>query len=240
MNSRPRLSSGSKSSQVSEGAEGRRHPDQGRTSNQGRADGQSLFQRHRGLVVFFVCYYVALAAYGFARGNEQTIFYVLFIGAGAALVLRLDNRFELRALVLWGLAAWGCAHMVGGLLEIGGEVVYEHSLGAGQLRFDKVVHFFGFGFATLAAYEIVGESVGPGTPARTVATIAFFIGLGIGAINETIEFLITLLPAESNVGGFSNTGWDLVANTLGAATAALLAPQLLKSPPATGSKDSVS
>ncbi|MBK5228543.1 MAG: hypothetical protein JJE05_08555 [Actinobacteria bacterium] len=55
---------------------------------------------------------------------------------------------------------------------------------------------------------------------------AFFVGLGFGAINETIEFLITLLPGDSNVGGFSNTGWDLVANTLGAATASLLAGTL--------------
>ena len=57
---------------------------------------------------------------------------------------------------------------------------------------------------------------------KAVAIAAFFIGLGVGAINEMIEFLITLLPGDSNVGGFSNTGWDLVANTAGAATAALV------------------
>ena len=47
-----------------------------------------------------------------------------------------------------------------------------------------------------------------------------------GLFNETIEFLITLLPGDSNVGGFTNTGWDLVANTLGAAVAAIVAPAL--------------
>jgi len=59
-----------------------------------------------------------------------------------------------------------------------------------------------------------------------MAITAAFVGLGVGAVNETIEFLITLLPADSNVGGFSNTGWDLVANALGAATAAWIAPRL--------------
>lgn len=144
------------------------------------------------------------------------------------MVVWLQSKVRLSPLVMWGLALWGAAHMVGGLIEIGGEVIYQHALGGGQLRFDKVVHFFGFGFATLAAYELVEQTVGRDAPARSVAVVAFFIGLGIGAINETIEFLITLFPGDSNVGGFSNTGWDLVANTLGAATASWLAPLLLE------------
>lgn len=37
------------------------------------------------------------------------------------------------------------AHMLGGLVEIGDVVIYGHSWGAAELRFDKAVHFFGFG-----------------------------------------------------------------------------------------------
>ena len=174
------------------------------------------------LTGFFFAYYLGLVAYGVATGATQTIFYAVFVAGGALLVLRLYAKYSLSALVLWGLAAWGFAHMVGGLIEIGGAVVYEHSLGGGQLRFDKVVHFFGFGFATLVAFELLQQTIGRTSPRRSVAIAAFFTGLGVGAINETIEFLITLLPGDSNVGGFSNTGWDLVANTAGAATAALI------------------
>ena len=46
-------------------------------------------------------------------------------------------------------------------------------------------------------------------------------GLGFGAVNEMVEFLITRVSPETNIGGFENTGWDLVANTIGAAVAAL-------------------
>jgi hypothetical protein len=177
----------------------------------------------RRLAFVFLVYYVGLLVYGVATGAEQAIFYALFIGAGALIVGDLYGRTRLSSLVLWGLAAWGLAHMVGGLVQISGEVVYNRSLGGGEFRIDKVVHFFGFGFATLASFEMLAASFGASASTSSLALTAFFVGLGLGAINETIEFLITRLPGDSNVGGFSNTGWDLVANTLGAGTAALLA-----------------
>jgi len=46
--------------------------------------------------------------------------------------------------------------------------------------------------------------------------------MGLGALNEVVEFAATLLVPETNVGGYLNTGWDLVANAIGAATAALI------------------
>lgn len=179
-----------------------------------------LLAQHPALALFFFAYYVGLIAYGVATGATQTIFYALFVGAAAILVARLYGKARFSAHVLWGLVVWGFAHMVGGLIEISGEVIYERSLGGGELRFDKFVHFFGFGFATLASYELLEASLGRDISNRSLAITALFVGLGLGAINETIEFLITLLPGDSNVGGFSNTGWDLVANALGAAVAA--------------------
>ena len=187
----------------------------------GRVKATRILRDQPGLSVFFTVYYLALLVYGFIQGNQQTPFYALFLAIAAFVVARLHARHGLSGFVLWGLCAWGFMHMMGGLIEIGGEVIYEHSLGPDQLRFDKFVHFFGFGFATLASYELLRVTFGRDEPARSVAIVAFLIGIGIGGINETIEFGITLLPGESNVGGFSNTGWDLVANALGAATAAV-------------------
>ncbi|MEO8322843.1 MAG: DUF2238 domain-containing protein [Actinomycetota bacterium] len=187
---------------------------------------RKLLAEQRVLSLFFLTYYLGLIAYGVATGNGQAAFYALFIGVAALIVGRLYGVTPLSSLVLWGLACWGLAHMVGGLVEISGEVIYNHSLGGGEFRFDKVVHFFGFGFATLAAYEVLKAIFGRSASSRGLAATALFVGLGLGAINETIEFLITRLPWDSNVGGFSNTGWDLVANALGAAMAAMMANML--------------
>jgi hypothetical protein len=44
--------------------------------------------------------------------------------------------------------------------------------------------------------------------------------MGFGALNEVIEFIAVLTIPHTNVGGYINTGWDLVFNLLGALTAA--------------------
>ena len=47
-------------------------------------------------------------------------------------------------------------------------------------------------------------------------------GMGLGSLNELIEFAATLTVPETNVGGYINTGWDLVSNCVGALTAVTL------------------
>jgi hypothetical protein len=53
--------------------------------------------------------------------------------------------------------------------------------------------------------------------------------MGIGALNEVVEFAIALNVEASNVGGYLNTGRDLVANMLGAAVAALVVVRRVRS-----------
>jgi hypothetical protein len=46
--------------------------------------------------------------------------------------------------------------------------------------------------------------------------------MGFGALNEVIEFAATLTMPHTNVGGYVNTGWDLVSNLVGCALAAVI------------------
>ena len=46
--------------------------------------------------------------------------------------------------------------------------------------------------------------------------------MGFGAANEVVEFIATRVLPETNVGGYENTGWDLVSNTVGCLVAAVL------------------
>jgi hypothetical protein len=48
------------------------------------------------------------------------------------------------------------------------------------------------------------------------------MGMGLGAANEVVEFVITLIVPDTNVGGFVNTGWDLVSNMTGAVGACVI------------------
>ncbi|MFY7874520.1 MAG: hypothetical protein ACOVQM_03685, partial [Pirellula sp.] len=47
-------------------------------------------------------------------------------------------------------------------------------------------------------------------------------GMGFGALNEVIEFIAVLTIPNTNVGGYENTGWDLVFNLIGCLTASIM------------------
>lgn len=77
---------------------------------------------------------------------------------------------------------------------------------------------------------------GPRTPAAETGSsgpgpgiVVWLFGMGIGALNEVVEFAIALNVEESNVGGYLNTGRDLVANMLGAAVAGAIVARRVRS-----------
>ncbi|MDP7069685.1 MAG: hypothetical protein QF815_04090, partial [Candidatus Peribacteraceae bacterium] len=52
--------------------------------------------------------------------------------------------------------------------------------------------------------------------------LAVLASNGLGAFNELIEFVVVLVIPSTNVGGYLNTGWDLVANLAGSVIAAFI------------------
>lgn len=174
---------------------------------------------HPGLVAVVGGYYFGFLALGRATGNSQVPYYAAFMGVLLALVAFWDARRHFSNLVLWGLALWGALHMAGGMIPISGDRVLYNLWLLPFVRFDHVVHAIGFGFAGMAFWGSVRHTVD-----RTVASgaaITMMGGLGFGALNEMVEFLITRVVPDTNIGEFENTGWDLVANTVGAGLAAL-------------------
>jgi hypothetical protein len=174
---------------------------------------------HPGLVAVVCVYYLGFLALGLATGNTQVPYYAAFMAVLLALVAFWDSRRHFSSLVLWGLALWGALHMAGGMVPISGDRVLYNMWLLPFLRFDHVVHAIGFGFAGMAFWESVRPTVD-----RTIASgaaITIMGGLGFGALNEMVEFLITRVVPDTNIGEFENTGWDLAANTVGAGLAAL-------------------
>lgn len=70
--------------------------------------------------------------------------------------------------------------------------------------------------------RVLSEKGGDLRPTPGLMPLCAAGGMGFGALNEVIEFFATLALPETNVGGYINTGWDLVANTVGAAIASLM------------------
>lgn len=192
---------------------------------------------------FTALYVLAAGIAAVSTGNAEFLFYIvvmLVMIAGLGLV---HVRLGLTAPLLWLLSIWGLLHMAGGLVPvpdswpINGDVRVLYSwwiipsgdgpgeLG-GWLKYDQVVHAYGYGVTTLLLWQVLRALILEKTRHTLRPTIGIMVlvvaaASGFGALNEIVEFAATLF-AETNVGGYVNTGLDLIANTLGAIIAAII------------------
>jgi hypothetical protein len=186
-------------------------------------------------VATFTASYLSLAAVGaVVRGNTEFLFYIAVMLVLIVVVWSVHRQVGLTSAVLWGLSLWGLAHMAGGLLTVppgwpvsaDSRVLYTLWLIPDRLKYDHVVHAYGFGMTTWVCWQGLRAALRR-RGAQTAPTFGLLVlaaagGMGFGALNEVIEFTATLLVPETNVGGYLNTGWDLVANLTGATVASLL------------------
>jgi hypothetical protein len=134
---------------------------------------------------------------------------------------------------MWGLALWGLAHMAGGLVPVpvswpihgNVRVLYSLWLIPDRLKYDQVVHAWGFGVTTFVCWQglcaiLAGNRRASMKPTLGMLTLCAAASMGFGALNEVVEFAATLVVEETNVGDYVNTGWDLVSNGVGATAAA--------------------
>jgi len=120
------------------------------------------------------------------------------------------------------LMTLGCLHLAGGLLPWDGSVLYDAWLVDHVLRYDQAVHAFGSMAATLASWQLLGAYLDLSrTPPRAQALVACLGGMGKGAINEVVEFVM----GGPHVGGYANTGWDLVFDLAGCVAMAVYLTQ---------------
>jgi hypothetical protein len=187
-----------------------------------------------GALAFTACYMLVAVAGLVIRRDGEFVFYAVVMALLIALVTRFHLRVRLHVACLWGLALWGLAHMAGGLAEVpaswavAGEkrVLYNWWLVEGWLKYDQVVHAFGFGLVTWVAWQYLKREFERQNirlrPRIGLLVWSAAAGIGAGALNEVVEFAAFQLLPDTNVGDYENTGWDLVANLVGAITAALV------------------
>jgi uncharacterized membrane protein YjdF len=168
------------------------------------------------ILVFTLLYILLFGISYLERANYEFIMYAGSLIIFGLLIFYLNSVYNLSGGVLIGISLWGLLHMSGGYFRIGQGVLYEYWL-LPFLRYDMFVHCFGFGFATLFSYYILRPylKIRNKIP-LAVSVLIVFIGMGIGALNEIIEFILVLTLPKTGVGGYDNTMWDIVFNTIGA------------------------
>ncbi|HEX2054599.1 MAG TPA: DUF2238 domain-containing protein [Actinomycetota bacterium] len=178
-----------------------------------------LVRTHPWFTAFSVGYAVLLSAYGYGEFPVRTLTYAVIVVLDFVVVAAVNRRVNLPGWVLWGLSIWGLLHMVGGLVawepsENG--IVYGIWLVPGVLRYDQLTHLFGFGMGTAACWYPLHVRTREWDAPGAKALMASLMGMGLGALNEVVEFASIYAVPEQQVGGLENTGWDLIFNLMGA------------------------
>lgn len=185
-------------------------------------------------VLAFSIAYLAIAAVFIVAGrNHEFLLYLAVLSVIIIAVIGVYNHAGLSRAILWAFSIWGLTHMLGGLVPIPEHwhhadtsgVLYNWRVIPGYAKYDQLVHGYGVGLVTWLCWQALAVRVrshdgSPLNPTLGMLSICASAGMGFGALNEVIEFFAVMLLPETNVGDYENTGWDLVANLVGAGAAA--------------------
>ncbi len=184
-------------------------------------DELAIYKKYIYPIIFSLLYICGFSIYYLLIGDWEFLWYVVVMIFFLCLIIGTIKYTKLSLLAVWGLCLWGLLHMAGGGLVVGGEVLYAYKIFpfldlGGEfyiLKFDQVVHVFGFAVATLVMYEIMTSRW---TGSRNLLIfVVVLTGMGLGVINEIVEFVAVIIFPETGVGGYHNTLLDLIFNTLG-------------------------
>lgn len=186
------------------------------------------------LAAFNALYMLTAVALSMVQGNKEFVFYIVVMLVLIVAVTVVHRAVSLTTAMLWALSLWGLAHMAGGLVPLpkgwpyNGDqaVLYSWWIIPQKLKYDQIVHAYGFGVTTWLCWHSLRSVMRSYSvelkPTFGLMVLSAAAGIGFGALNEVVEFIAVLTIPNTNVGGYENTGWDLVANLLGATAAAVI------------------
>lgn len=181
------------------------------------------------VILFTIAYVLIYSIYYLSIRNYEFLGYILVLAFFFGLVAFTIERTRFDYLILWGLSIWGLLHMSGGGLIINGDVLYNleviHLFNIGDtyiLKFDQFVHVFGFFVTALVAFHLLKRQVKGKPNWPSIYIFSALISMGLGVVNEIVEFIATISIDNVNVGGYYNTSLDLISNAIGAFLAIFL------------------
>ena len=184
----------------------------------------------RSIIFVVVIYLVAAMSAAISLQNVDFLrIYIPFFIATAMLIAFLHRRIHFSDALLWFLTLWGALHLAGRLVAIPStwdydgkdQILYSWWVVGQWLRYDHILHAFGFGTCTWLTWEALRASIQQRLgrklyPSMGMLFLCIFASMGLGAINETIEFLFIIDRSTLTISNYINTCQHLIANLLGA------------------------
>ncbi|HRH55718.1 MAG TPA: DUF2238 domain-containing protein [Candidatus Paceibacterota bacterium] len=190
------------------------------------------------LPLLFMLLYIAIAAMYFSSvGNNEFLGYVVVLVVLIVLGGCVLSHQCVPGWILWLLSSVGLLHLLGAAVMVGGDILYnyvpyyiDNPTGLTVIKFDQIVHTYASGVASVLAFFFLRRDTS--FHAFGLFMFAVLASMGVGAINEIIEFVAKLTVPDSDVGGYYNTAMDLSVNLVGAIVGAVVCVAFWKRPKA--------
>jgi len=187
------------------------------------------------LILFNLAYLLPFTLYYLAIQNHEFLFYIFILVALILAVALAHRKIGLSAPLLWALSVWGLMHMAGGGLIINGTKLYDQQLipiwvtdNFYILAYDQFVHLYLYFVMVFLLFYLSRPAFQTRQNPYSLYFLITLASIGIGALNEVAEFIAVLAFDDTGVGGYYNTAWDIVFNTLGS-IAGIISLHLLNS-----------
>lgn len=183
-------------------------------------------------VALFCAVYLIIGGLYFLQDfNIEFVIYVGVIFAAFALLFGTLPVTKLPPWLLWLVAFWGLLHILGGSVTTPDGVLFawriypflDYGGDFYILKYDQVVHAYLYGVMAVVFLYVIAKTLGAKRPWWIVALIALMASMGVSALNEIMEFLISVTLERNGVGGYENAMLDLIFNFSGALIATILA-----------------
>ncbi|MDO8509155.1 MAG: DUF2238 domain-containing protein [Nanoarchaeota archaeon] len=183
------------------------------------------------LLLFNLFYILPFTIFYLLRKNYEFLIYIGVLVLIGIIVISTLKKSKLDYLALWGLSIWGLLHMMGGGVKIAGNTLYSLRLidiidKGGQfyiLKMDQAIHFYGFLVAAIVVFQLIAPHFKEIKKSKLAIFIAWIGSMGLGALNEVVEFIAFVVVKNTGVGDVYNTGLDLIFNMAGALAGAFIA-----------------
>jgi len=175
------------------------------------------------LILFNLVYFIPFSIYYISIKNFEFLGYIFVMVFLFIVIFSVQRKINFSNLVLWLLSFWGLMHMVGGGIIVRDAVVYKLQLipiwvtsNFYILKYDQFVHAYLYFVAIFVIWHLLKDNINSNMNNWILYPVLALISIGIGSLNEIVEFIAVLSLPETGVGGYYNTAWDIVFNSIGA------------------------
>jgi len=181
----------------------------------------SLMEEEFWLTIMFwftVSYLIIFAVISYMKHNYEFLYYISVMVICIFIAVVYYKELHLPMTLMAGLTILGVMHVMGGNVYIGQTRLYDFWLIPHWFRYDQLVHTIGTMLATLVAYNLLWPHLQTHAKYRSfnIAIILVLIAMGIGAVNEVVEFgAVVFFNAAKGVGDYMNNAFDMFFNMVG-------------------------